>query len=89
MGEANGKSTDLVRVPLVGAAPVLVDHVARGQPVDRRVEDGHHHPTGEPLLLPQPVEVTVAHLNQKVVINSCICTIHYKLIWIRNDNTIA
>ena len=73
MAMVNGNSTDLVRGPAVWAAPVLVHHVAGGQPVDRRVEDGHHHPTGESLLLPQPVEVTVAHLKQKgVVINSLI-----------------
>jgi len=43
------KSTNLV--PLVRAAAVLVDQVAGGQPVDGRVEDGYHHPTGELLLL--------------------------------------
>ena len=58
-------STDLLWIQFVGAALVLVDHVSRRQPVDRGVEDGHHHPAGEPLLLPQAVQVTVAHLGQR------------------------
>ena len=61
--QSSRQCTDLLWVQFVCAALVLVDHVAGRQPVHRGVENGHHHPAGEPLLLPQTVQVTVAHLG--------------------------
>ena len=63
VSQSSRQCTDLLWVQFVCAALVLVDHVAGRQPVHRGVENGHHHPAGKPLLLPQTVQVTVAHLS--------------------------
>lgn len=65
----------------------MVDQVAGRQPVNGGVEDGHHHPAGKSLLLPQAVQVTVAHLKkvQVFIISSAQVLIHRStatVIWI-------
>lgn len=54
--------SNLCTVRFVRVALLLVDYVAWRKPVNRGVKDGHNHPAGKPLLLPQAVQVTVAYL---------------------------
>lgn len=57
--------SNLCTVRFVSVALILVDYVARRKPVNRGVKDGHNHPAGKPLLLPQAVQVTVADLSRQ------------------------
>lgn len=61
--------SNLCTVQFVSVALILVYYVAWRKPVNRGVEDGHHHPAGKPLLLPQAVQVTVAYLSRQECAN--------------------